>query len=67
MSCKNKKITIKGVETFFGKEDDRVVEKLCAGCESKIAQKHNGTYVKIMDWVNDKPIIFVDIVVNNFF
>ena len=67
MSCKNKKITIKGVVTFFGKEDDRVVEKLCAGCESKIAQKHNGTYVKTMDWVNDKPIKFVDIVVNNFF
>lgn len=62
MSCKTEKIIIKGIETFFDKEDDRVVEKPCAGCENKIAKKHNGVYVKIMDWVKGKPARFVDMV-----
>ena len=61
MSCKTEKVTIKGAETLFGKEDDSVVEKLCEGCENKIAKKHNGTYVKTMDWKEDKIIRFVDI------
>ena len=62
MSCKNEKIIIKGEETLFGKEDDRIEEKQCRGCEKKVAQKHNGDYVKIMNWVKDKPVNFVDIV-----
>ena len=61
MSCKTETITIKGEETLFGKEDDRIVEKPCAGCENKIAKNHNGTYVKTMDWKEDKIIRFVDI------
>lgn len=65
MSCKNKKIIVKGAKTLFGKEDDRLVEILCSGCESKTAKKHNGLYVKIMNWVNDKPIRFVDIAGNH--
>jgi hypothetical protein len=40
------------------------VEKLCPGCEKKIATKHNGIYVKIMDWVKGEPLRFVDIVFN---
>jgi hypothetical protein len=55
-------ITIKGEVTLFGKEDDQVVEKPCAGCENKTAKNHNGTYVKIMNWKEDKIIRFVDIV-----
>jgi len=62
MSCKTEKITIKGEETLFGKKDDRIEEKRCVGCEKKTAKKHNGVYVKTMDWINDKPIMFVDIV-----
>jgi type II restriction enzyme len=62
MSCKNEKITIKGLETLFGKEDDKVVDKPCASCENKTAKKHNGVYVKIMDWIKGKPIRFVDMV-----
>ena len=61
MSCKNEKIIIKGAETLFGKEDDRIEVKLCQGCENKSAHNHNGVYVKIMDWVKGKPIRFVDI------
>lgn len=62
MSCKTETITIKGEVTLFGKEDDRIVEKPCAGCENKTAKNHNGTYVKIMNWKEDKVIRFVDIV-----
>lgn len=62
MSCKTEAITIKGVETLFGKEDDRIIEKPCEGCEKKTAKNHNGTYVRIMNWKEDKVIRFVDIV-----
>lgn len=61
MSCKTEIITIKGIETLFGKEDDRIVEKPCAGCENKTAKNHNGTYIQTMDWKEDKIIRFVDI------
>lgn len=63
MSCKTEKVTIKGAETLFGKEDDQVVEKPCAGCENKTVKNHNGIYVNIMDWKEDKVIRFVDILV----
>jgi hypothetical protein len=62
MSCNTEKVTIKGAETLFGKEDDRVEEKPCVGCENKTAKIHNGIYVKIMDWKESKIIRFVDIV-----
>jgi len=62
LSCKTETITIKGEVTLFGKEDDRIVEKPCAGCENKTAKNHNGTYVRIMNWKEDKVIRFVDIV-----
>ena len=62
MSCKTETITIKGEETLFGKEDDRIVEKPCAGCENEAAKNHNGTYVKTMAWKEEKIIRFVDIV-----
>jgi hypothetical protein len=62
MSCKTEKITIKGANTLFGKENDRIVEKPCEGCENNIPKKHNGIYVKIMDWKENKVIKFVDII-----
>ena len=62
MSCKTEQVTIKGAETLFGKEEDQVVEKPCAGCENKTAKNHNGTYVRIMNWKEDKVIRFADIV-----
>jgi hypothetical protein len=65
MSCKTQKVTIKGAETLFGKEDDRIEEKKCEGCETKRAKKHNGVYVKLMDWVNNKTIRFIDIIFTN--
>jgi hypothetical protein len=62
ISCKSEKVLIKGEETLFGKEEDRIEEKPCAGCENKTAKNHNGVYVKIMDWVNNQIVRFVDIV-----
>ena len=62
MSCKNESTLIEGKQDLFGKEEDRIEEKPCTGCEKKIATKHNGIYVRIMDWVNNKPVKFVDIV-----
>lgn len=62
MSCKTETITIKGEVTLFGKEDDRIVEKPCAGCVNKTAKNHNGIYAKTMDWRENEVIRFVDIV-----
>ena len=62
MSCKTEQITTKGAVSLFGKEDDQVVEKPCAGCKNKTVKNHNGTYVRIMNWKEDKVIRFVDIV-----
>lgn len=62
MSCKIEEMLIKGEETLFEKKEDYMLEKACAGCENKTAKKHNGIYVKIMDWKEDKIIRFVDIV-----
>lgn len=61
MSCKIEKTLVKGKETLFEKKEDYILEKTCAGCENKTAKKHNGIYVRIMDWKADKIIRFVDI------
>jgi len=61
MSCKSEKVIIKEEQTLFEKKDDYIVDKPCEGCKKKIAQNHNGDYVKIMDWVKGEPIKFVDI------
>lgn len=62
MSCKKEVVFVKGGETLFEKKEDYIVEKPCEGCEKKISKNHNGEYVKIMDWKEDKIIRFVDIV-----
>lgn len=62
MSCTNEKVIIKGEVTLFETQEDTIIEKFCEGCTKKEAKKHNGIFVKIMDWVKGKPIKFVDIV-----
>ncbi len=61
MSCSTEKVIIKGEDTLFEKKEDHVVEKPCPGCDKKTAKKHNGIYVKTMDWVKGEPITFVQI------
>lgn len=63
MSCTTEKVIIKGEETLFEKKEDYVVEKQCPGCDKKTAKKHNGIYVKTMDWIKGEPIKFVEILV----
>ncbi|TBH72758.1 restriction endonuclease subunit M [Aquirufa antheringensis] len=65
MSCMSEEIIIKGEETLFEKKEDYIAIKHCSGCEKKIIQNHNGVYVKIMDWVNNQAIKFIEIVPNN--
>lgn len=67
MSCKTEKLIIRGEETLFGKEDDYVIEQECESCANKTNKKHNGIYVKIMDWKNNKRKRFVDILKPNRF
>ncbi len=62
MSCKNEKKIIKGAETLFGKEEDRIEEKICEGCLKNNFKRHNGTYVKIKDWKENKIVRFVDLI-----
>lgn len=64
MSCTTKKVIIKGEETLFEKKEDQIIEKPCPGCEKKTATKHNGNYVKTMDWVKGETIRFVDLINN---
>ena len=66
MSCKTEKIIIRGEETLFGKEDDYVIEQECESCKNKTDKKHNGIYVKIMDWKKNKRMRFVDILNSAF-
>jgi hypothetical protein len=61
----SEEIIIKGEETLFEKKEDYIAIKHCSGCEKKIIQNHNGVYVKIMDWVNNQAIKFIEIVPNN--
>jgi len=65
MSCKSEQIIIKAEENLFEKVEDHMAEKPCIGCAKKTALNHNGVYAKIMDWVSDAPIEFVEIVSKN--
>lgn len=62
MSCKNEDIIVKGKQSLFDKEDDRIEKKPCSGCLNKSAKKHNGLYVILMDWVKGESIKFVDLI-----
>ena len=43
-------------------EKDKVSKSICPGCASGDAFRHNGKYVKIMDWQKNKVVKFVDII-----
>jgi hypothetical protein len=63
MSCHIETVIIKVSQTaMFEEKKDLTEERPCAGCVKKTPQEHNGTYVKIMDWVKGEPIEFVHIV-----
>lgn len=62
MSCKHETIVKPGKISFFdGEEPDTVEEYECEGCKYSRPTKHNGKYVKVMDWTTGKPINFVNL------
>lgn len=61
MSCKHETRITPGELTLFGETPDTVEKDECEGCKFNRVMKHNGKYVKVMDWENGKPIKFVDL------
>ncbi len=58
MSCK---IERKNNNDLFGHVTE--VEYQCEGCKYKQSNKHNGRYVQIMDWENNKVVKFIDLTI----
>ena len=64
MSCKSE-IKIEEAPPLLKQmydEKDKVSKSICPGCASGDAFRHNGKYVKIMDWQKNKVVKFVDII-----
>ena len=58
MSCTHETKIIPGELTLFCETPDTVEENECEGCKFNRHTKHNGKYVKIMDWDSCKKFIF---------
>ncbi len=65
MSCHYENKVILGKKTLFGEVPDSVSTYECEGCKCNKLDKHNGKYVKIMDWNKNKIIKFLDIANRN--
>lgn len=61
MSCRHESKIILGEWTLFEKKPDIVEKNECEGCKYNRPQKHNGRYVKIMDWEKNKVIKFIEL------
>lgn len=61
MSCKHINRIIPGELTLFGETPDIIEKNECEGCKFNRTTKHNGKYVKIMDWETGRSIRFVDL------
>ncbi len=62
MSCHHENKIIPGELTLFGETPDRVEKYECEGCKFNRLHKHNGRYVKVMDWTKKKSIEFVKLI-----
>ncbi|MDD3969952.1 MAG: hypothetical protein PHI91_02050 [Candidatus Pacebacteria bacterium] len=62
MSCYNEIKVIPGESTLFGEMPDTIDKCECEGCKYNRPNKHNGRYVKIMDWNKNRVIRFIDII-----
>ncbi len=62
MSCCHENKVILGELTLFGETPDTVEIHKCEGCKCNRPDKHNGQYVKIMDWSKNKTVRFVDLI-----
>lgn len=64
MSCRHETKIIPAELTLFGEIPEKVEENECEGCKYVRPLKHNGKYVKIMDWRKNKAVRFVDLIDN---
>lgn len=62
MSCRHEIKVIPGDWTLFEQAHDTVEKNECEGCKYSRPNKHNGKYVKIMDWSKKKAVKFVDFI-----
>jgi hypothetical protein len=62
MSCHHETRIISGELTLFGETPDTLEKYECEGCKFNRPAKHNGKYVKLMDWTTGKRVNFLDIV-----
>jgi len=62
MSCRHETKVIPGETTLFWVTPDTLEKHECEGCKYNRPNKHNGKYVKIMDWNENKIIRFVDLI-----
>jgi hypothetical protein len=62
MSCQHESKVILGEWTLFEKKPDVIEQNECEGCKYHRINKHNGKYVKIMDWQQNKVIKFFELV-----
>ncbi len=61
MSCHHESKIIPGERTLFEETPDTVDKHECEGCKYHRSNKHNGKYVRIMDWSRDRTVRFVDL------
>ena len=61
MSCKHVNHVIPGELTLFGETPDTIEKDECEGCKFDHPTKHNGKYVRVMDWEKNKTMNFVDL------
>lgn len=61
MSCRHENIVIPGASTLFEQIPKKIEKHECEGCKFNRPQKHNGKYVKIMDWSKNRVVRFVDL------
>ena len=61
MSCHHDTKVIPGRLTLFEELPDVVEKYECEGCKFNRQIKHNGKYVKVMDWITGRPVKFVDL------
>lgn len=61
MSCHHESKIIPGERTLFEETLDTVEKHECEGCKYNRPNKHNGKYVRIMDWNRNRTVKFVDL------
>lgn len=61
-SCHHESKVIRAEWTLFGDIPEKVEKHECDGCKYNRPNKHNGRYVKIMDWSKNKTLRFVDLI-----